>query len=82
MNSEDFTSGFWELVVFRYLKTTGHDIFYHEEADGKTPDFYWPKEKLCMNEKPSQSLNNSPYAARNLTKNRDESNNSVIPKPG
>lgn len=46
MNSEDFTSGFWELVVFRYLKQVEHDVLYDEEVEGKTPDFYWPKEKL------------------------------------
>jgi len=46
MNSEDFTSGFWELVVFRYLKAAGHDVLYDGEVKGKTPDFYWPKEKV------------------------------------
>lgn len=46
MNSENFTSGFWELAVFRYLKQTGHDVLYDQEVEGKTPDFYWPKEKL------------------------------------
>jgi hypothetical protein len=46
MNSDDFNSGFWELVVFRYLKQVGHDVLYDEELESKTPDFYWPKEKL------------------------------------
>jgi hypothetical protein len=46
LNSEAFTSGFWELVVYRYLKQLGHDVLYEKEVDEKTPDFYWSKEKL------------------------------------
>lgn len=46
LNSEAFTSGFWELVVYRYLKQLGHDVLYEEEIDGKTPDLCWPKEKI------------------------------------
>jgi hypothetical protein len=46
LNSEAFTSGFWELVVYRYLKQIGHNVLYEENVEDKTPDFYWPKQEL------------------------------------
>ena len=45
-NSKDFTSAFWELVIFRFLRGKGHDVLYEGEVEGKTPDFYWPKQGL------------------------------------
>jgi len=46
LKSAAFTAGFWELVVYRYLKQVGHDVLYEKEVEEKTPDFYWPKEKI------------------------------------
>jgi hypothetical protein len=46
MDSEDFTSGFWELVIFKYLTQAGHNVLYDQEVEGKKPDFYWPTRGL------------------------------------
>lgn len=45
-NSEEFTAGFWELVIFRHLRTISHNILYKQVVDGKTPDLYWPEANL------------------------------------
>lgn len=37
MDSEDFTSGFWELVIFKYLTQAGHNVLYDQEVEGKKP---------------------------------------------
>jgi hypothetical protein len=46
MNSEGFTSAFWELVIFKYLRQVGHSVLYGYEAEGKKPDLYWPERDL------------------------------------
>ncbi len=45
-DSPSFTSAFWELVIFRYLRTTSHDVLYNQTVAGKTPDLYWPKHDI------------------------------------
>jgi hypothetical protein len=46
LNSKDFTSAFWELVMFRFLRKTGHDVLYEGDVEDKTPDFRWQKQGL------------------------------------
>jgi len=45
-DSESFTAGFWELVIYRHLKQTQHEVFYNQEINCKKPDLYWPKHDL------------------------------------
>jgi len=45
-DSRNFIGAFWELVVFRYLRETGHNVLYNVDVNGKTPDFYWPEHNL------------------------------------
>lgn len=45
-DSNNFIGAFWELVIFRYLRETGHKVFYSVNVNGKTPDFYWPDHDL------------------------------------
>lgn len=44
--SEDFTAGFWELVILRYFSQINHEVLYHQEVKGKTPDLYFPAYNL------------------------------------
>lgn len=46
LNSKDFTSAFWELVMFRFLRNTGQDVLYAGDVEGKTPDFHWQDQGL------------------------------------
>ena len=45
-DSSNFMSGFWELIILRFLRELGHDVRYNVSLNGKKPDLYWPNLEL------------------------------------
>lgn len=45
-DAQNFIGAFWELVIYRCLLETGHNVQYNVTVGGKTPDLYWPDHDL------------------------------------